>query len=195
MEKIQVRKHDDNVEILKKRVETKFGAKMHTPTNFERLSETILIETKKYLSPTTLKRLWGYISGADVVRYSTLDILSLYLGRRDWDDFLECLENDGCNSSREYYNTTIESKNLNVGDVLVITWWPNRIVKVEYTGDNNFKVISSEKSKLCVGDTFKCAFFVNGESLLLDYYIHEGMAPTKYMCGKEGGIKATIENR
>lgn len=191
MKKIQIKKDTYEVEVLKKRVEEKLGTKMHTPTNFTKLSTTILLETKKYLSQTTLKRLWGYISGAEIVRYSTLDILSIYLGYKDWDDYLVCLENDGCNTSKEYYNATIESKDLVIGDIVKLTWWPNRIVEVRYNGDNNFEVISSLNSKLCVTDTFKCAFFVNGESLLLDYYIHNGMTPTKYLCGKEGGIKAT----
>ncbi|MCQ2200264.1 MAG: hypothetical protein MJZ19_11190 [Paludibacteraceae bacterium] len=190
MEKIQVKRDAYETEILKKRVEEKFGTVMHTPSNFDKLSATILLETKKYLSPTTLKRLWGYIDGAEIIRYSTLDILSLYLGYKNWDDFLNNLENDGCSTSKEYFNATIESKDLRIGDVIQLTWWPNRTVEVEYNGDNNFEVISSVNSKLCVTDTFKCAFFVNGESLLLDYYIHNGMTPTKYLCGKEGGIKA-----
>ena len=33
----------------------------------------------------TLKRLWGYIDGADETRSSTLDIISRTLGFRDWE--------------------------------------------------------------------------------------------------------------
>lgn len=190
MEKVQFKIDSFEVEVLKKRVEDKFGTKMHTPTNFDKLSATIVLEAKKYLSPTTLKRLWGHVKGAVVVRYSTLDILSFYLGYKDWDNFLENIDNDGCTSSKEYYNATIDTKSLNPGDIINLTWWPNRVVDVRYNGDNNFEVISSVNSKLCVGDTFRCAFFMNDEPLLLDYYIHDGMVPSKYMCGKEGGIKA-----
>lgn len=194
MEKGQIKKDSYEVAVLKKRTEEKFGTKMHTPTNFDKLSNEILSEVKQYLSPTTLKRIWGYLDGAETVRYSTLNILSTYLGKRDWDDFINSLENEGCDTSKEYYNATIESRNLKIGDIIRLSWWPNRIVEVEYNGENNFEVISSLNSKLCVTDTFKCAFFVNREPLLLDYYVHNGMTPTKYLCGKEGGIKAEKVN-
>ena len=65
---------------LKKRIETSVKRKMKTPTDFIFLSGAVFERTRETMSPTTLKRLWGYIEGADQTRNSTLEILARFLG-------------------------------------------------------------------------------------------------------------------
>ena len=73
---------------LKKRIETSVKRKMKTPTDFIFLSGAVFERTRETMSPTTLKRLWGYIDGADQTRNSTLEILSRFLGFSNWDSFV-----------------------------------------------------------------------------------------------------------
>ena len=69
---------------LKSRVETQLKRKVKTPNDFIFLGGVIWERTHETISPTTLKRLWGYIDGADKARNSTLRILSRFLGFDDW---------------------------------------------------------------------------------------------------------------
>ena len=55
--------------------------------DFEALSEQIFKATKKRLSVTTLKRIWGRAEMVANPSMATLDILSEYMGHTDWRDF------------------------------------------------------------------------------------------------------------
>ena len=55
--------------------------------DFEALSERIFKATKKRLSVTTLKRIWGRAEMVANPSMATLDILSEYMGHTDWRDF------------------------------------------------------------------------------------------------------------
>lgn len=60
---------------------------MKTPKDFEYLSECIFEKFHEKISPTTLKRLWGYLPESTTPRKSTLDILSMFVGYDNWKDF------------------------------------------------------------------------------------------------------------
>ena len=47
---------------LLRRVEEKYGRSINTSTDFEALSVTIEREIGEFVSSSTLKRLWGYVS-------------------------------------------------------------------------------------------------------------------------------------
>lgn len=55
------------------------------------------------------------------------------------------------------------SCNLAVGEELVARWKPDRRCVFKQLKDNLFEVIASENCKLCVGDTFCCDYFIEGE--------------------------------
>ena len=54
----------------------RYGRSVNTSTDFESLSVVIEHETGDYLSASTLKRLWGYVSLHPAPRFSTLDVLA-----------------------------------------------------------------------------------------------------------------------
>ena len=81
-----MRKEPEIIELIKE-VESAVGHKVSTPTDFNHLSDCIFEKTKETLSPTTLKRIWGYIDGYESVRYNTLSVLARYIDYKDWDDF------------------------------------------------------------------------------------------------------------
>lgn len=76
------------------------------------------------MSPTTLKRLWGYIDGADKTRNSTLEILSRFLGFANWDAFVESISQEG--NSNEVLSPRIKADELKKGDLVKVSWMPNR---------------------------------------------------------------------
>ena len=72
---------------LRELIEGVVERKMKTPKDFEFLSECIFEKFHERISPTTLKRLWGYLSETTTPRKSTLDILSMFVGYDNWKDF------------------------------------------------------------------------------------------------------------
>ena len=94
---------------LKKQVEERIGRKIRTPKDFDFLRSHIWENNKEIISPTTLKRLWGYIGGADRARPGTLDILSRAAGFKDWDDFLGNLNPEGASDAIKAYHISTEA--------------------------------------------------------------------------------------
>ena len=64
-------------EKLKYEVERTTGRQLRVSRDFEELSHLLLSRTRERLSPTTLKRFWGYLSNEKVdTRPHTLDVLA-----------------------------------------------------------------------------------------------------------------------
>ena len=74
---------------LRELIEGTIERKMKTPKDFDFLSECIFEKFHERISPTTLKRIWGYLSESTTPRKSTLDILSNFVGYDNWKDFCE----------------------------------------------------------------------------------------------------------
>ena len=80
------------IETLKQAIEQAVGRKIKTPKDFDFLTDCIFNKVHERISPTTLKRLWGYLTDAGTApRKSTLDILSRFLDYPDWSAFCASL--------------------------------------------------------------------------------------------------------
>jgi len=78
---------EEAISRLCKAVEVALDRKMQTPKDFTFLADAIFEKLHKSVSPTTLKRLWGYLSEPVIPRVSTLDIISEFLGYDSWEAF------------------------------------------------------------------------------------------------------------
>ena len=180
-----------NPEILQLRhdIEESVLRNMNTPADFEFLSGVIWERTKTTISTSTLKRLWGYIDGADNTRQCTLELLSKTLGFKSWKAYTEHIAKANPEQSDFLTNSFhIYSDDLQAGDTLDIKWMPNRECEVEYLGKCKFKIIKAINTKLSIGDTFYCQFFITGQPLYIDNLVHNGELPTAYVIGKRDGI-------
>ena len=69
--------------LLKLEVERTFGHQLKEARDFEQLSHLLLSHTRERLSPTTLKRFWGYLKNEEVqTRPHTLDVLARFVGAK-----------------------------------------------------------------------------------------------------------------
>lgn len=73
--------------ILIQRIEEVTASTMTRPRISTSLSQQIFFKTEEMVSPSTLKRLWGYIDSASSPRSYTLDVLARFLGYRDYEAF------------------------------------------------------------------------------------------------------------
>ena len=182
------RKEIPELQYLLELVEKQYGRKLSTTTDFESLSVIIEKATGELLSSSTLKRLYGYVSLNTVPRKTTLDILSRFIGNRDYETFRISLSNDPQFSSRFFSAKTVTTSELKAGDRLRIGWPANRIVTLNYLGDDLFEVDTSVNASLVKGDRFRQVSFMKGYPLYLSRILRDGDYTPAYVAGMNSGL-------
>lgn len=81
-------------EQLRNAVEAAVDRRMKSPRDFDFLANTIFEKLHQSISPSTLKRFWGYMPQYASIRTSTLDILSRFVDFKDYDAFCLSLQTD-----------------------------------------------------------------------------------------------------
>ena len=140
-------------EILIQRIEEVTGQHYDSPKDFNQLSELIFSKTEEMVSPTTLKRIWGYLDSASSPRSYTLDVLARFLGYRDYEAFKTENQHPDVQSDITLCDK-VSCEDLAIGDLLELSWLPNRVCRVEHLGGGNFRIVEAQNTKLSVGDTF-----------------------------------------
>lgn len=178
------------LEILKTEIEQSTGRSMQCPCDFDWLSLNVKQRTGERISPSTLKRLWGYMKDGGRPRQFTLEVLARFLGYSNYETFLQNRKKS--DSSLIFNNGSLSTETLKTGDWLIVRWQPDRKLVVCYCGQGRFRVMESENTKLSVGDTFMCHVFINHEPLYISQLIHDNNSlPVGYVAGKHNGI--TVE--
>lgn len=172
-------------------VEACFGSSPKSSRHFEALSDSIHTRTGILLSPTTLKRLWGYLDENVNPRLHTLDTLCRYAGWNGWHDFTD-------NQHNYIESGPIDRPRLDVcrelkpGNTIILTWKPERVCEVKFLGENRFEVISCKGTRLQPGDSFRCTSIIADEPLYLDHLTRSGADLGVYVCGRNTGIRFTV---
>ena len=169
-------------------IEKKYGRTISTSTDFEALSVTIERETGEFVSSSTLKRLWGYVSLRPVPRIATLDVLSRYLGHTSFAAFRRSLKDNPAFESGFFTTSLVSSTELSEGQKVKIGWAPDRLVLLEYLGNSTFRVVCSENSKFMEGDEFSTTQFMLGYPLFVDRIHRNGSWTPSYVAGKKEGL-------
>ena len=161
-------KFSPEIATLRMDIEHEVKRKIRTPYDFEFLAGVIWERLHENISPTTLKRLWGYIDGADTTRRTTLCLLAQFLGFADWEAYQASLATRSDIESAAFEGEGIHINDLQQGDRVEVTWQPNRRCVFRYEGDARFCVEEAEHAKLHVGDSFQTACFLIGKPMFLD---------------------------
>ena len=178
---------------LRRDIESEVKRLVRTPYDFEFLAGVIWERLHENISPTTLKRLWGYIEGADTTRRSTLCLLSQFLGFADWETYLAALQQRSDAESDTFSGEGVHTDRLAEGDRVEVAWLPNRRCVFRYEGGLHFLVEYAENSKLRAGDRFDCGCFLIGQPMYLDNLRRGSDAPVSYVAGSRNGlVSATI---
>ncbi|MBQ7742592.1 MAG: hypothetical protein IJT90_06705 [Bacteroidaceae bacterium] len=170
-------------------IDALFSRPLQSPKDFEQLAERIFARLHVMIGRTTLMRVWGYVDDGSTPRDSTFDILSQFLGYKNWQEY----QNNAL-LPKEQQSSPVLGRRLSVaeelkrGDKIRLIWQPGRVCDIEYLGELKFRVVSSEGTRLHEGDTFKCSLIVEKEPLYLDD-LCQGEHPTiAYVCGKRDGV-------
>ncbi len=182
--------NQEDIDRLKKEIETLVGRPIKSPKDFEFLARQIKGYTEDTISVSTLKRIWGYVATQSKPSLYNLNLLSRMVGYPDWHNFT--LGDGEAASSRFFVKSKLIAEALQVGEQVKLTWTPGRVLTIVCHGNEHFEVLESVNSKLAVGDTFTCHQFVTDEPLYLSNLHHPGITPCNYVAGQSGGIKWNV---
>ena len=176
-------------------IEREVKRKIRTPYDFEFLAGVIWERLHENISPTTLKRLWGYIDGADTTRQSTLNLLSRFLSYEDWEAYLKELANRSEVESVSFEGEGVRVSELAPGQRVEVTWLPNRRCIFRYDGASAFTVLESANAKLQTGDRFEAACFLVGQPMYLDNLVRKTpdgnlSRSVSYVAGSKHGLNS-----
>ena len=187
-------KYSPEIATLRMDIEHEVKRKIRTPYDFEFLAGVIWERLHENISPTTLKRLWGYIDGADTTRRTTLCLLAQFLGFADWEAYQASLATRTDIESDAFEGEGIHIDDLQKGDRVEVTWLPNRRCVFRYEGEAHFIVLESENAKLHVSDSFDTTCFLVGKPMYLDNLQRDEVPSTKesvsYVAGSKNGLNS-----
>lgn len=176
------------LECLKKDVETKVGRSIDTSSDFNFL----YLELKKVCPDTpsvsTLKRLWAYVPDKSRRSRGTLNSLARFLGFADWTSYLVSLMRDNRVESGYLNAKTLISSSILKGDLVEVSWNPDRLIRLVSLGNNRFEVVESENSKLNPGMTLTALMFSMGLPLMCINVMEGGNTYDSYVAGSRSGI-------
>lgn len=170
------------IELLKE----KSGNQLRQPSDCENLSLDIESKTRVRIGATTLKRLLGFAHDERTPHASTLDAIAHYLGYAHWEELL--LIEDKGNSGFGTSDEEIRSADLQVGAILEITYLPDRRVVMQYLGNQRYRIVESEKSKLQKGDELEIQNFVLHHPLLVLNVWRGGESMGQFTAGRVSGL-------
>ena len=169
-----------------KMLSAKSGININTPAGCEQLRNDIEVSTGEPLSINTVKRLAGVIPYDGAPRTVTLDIIARYLGYSSWSFLLNDLASTVSDFNMNH--TIIDCTLLPPDTILRLCWEPGRRVELRSRGNGVFTVVSSEKSKLAVGDTVSLTMAVAGFPLYASEVVRNKTCLGTYTAAKECGI-------
>ena len=171
---------------LKQIVARQIGRTLESPADYEYLSEQIQKKTGEYLSPTTLKRVFGHIPYEGQLRPTTLSILARYAGYNGWQDYLDKqhVESGFIAAQR------VVANELNKGQKICIAWNPDRECLIEHLGEGRFVVLHAQNSTLQIGDQFTATQFILGQPLTATEVVsvREPRQQDTYIAGAKTGL-------
>lgn len=179
-------------------IEQRTGRQFSVLHDFDWLATEILQTTHTYISPTTLRRFWGYQEHANL-RPASLDVIAAYLGYSSWKAFADAVAAGKSPQSGSIARRCLMADNLDCGTHIELRWPPERRVVVRYEGCQTFSIVSVEGSKLRPGGVFRCMMILENEPLYLASLTYpnseteqQDAKPTDYVCGQTNGVQFKV---
>lgn len=168
-------------------IEQRTGRQFTVLRDFDWLANEIQQTTHTYISPTTLRRFWGYQERASL-RTASLNIIANFIGYAKWADFAKAIAEGNTPQSGNIERRRLLASDLSKGTHVELRWAPNRLVVVRYEGKQTFSIVSVEGSKLLPGGIFHCMMMLENEPLYLSSLTYPDAPPTDYICGQSTGV-------
>lgn len=169
----------------------KAGRDVRTAYGSEWLCNDIIAVTNASISTNTVKRLTGVLktdgdSSALHARAATLDIISRYLGFKDFKALCEFLQ--AGSSQFKQADGLVNIEDLPRGTSMEIRWSPDRVLTLRILESGECLVEQAVNSKLTVGDRLKIFQVMVGYPLNVSEVIRDGQSLGPYTAAPEYGV-------
>lgn len=185
------------IAILRAEVENVVNRRIVSPADFDFLSQAILRAVRQPISPTTLKRIWGYVKDVGTAynpERFTLCILAVFVGYRDIEDFIENFNaEDTSVQSGNYFGETVNANEISDHAFVELRWPPDRVCVLRRKSGNEFDVVQSINAKLRLGDVVEFTSLTQNAPAFFSKVVREGSnIPHTYVAGTRTGITYRI---
>ena len=169
-------------------LKAKSGSDLRLPSDCELVSLDIQSKTGIRIGATTLKRLVGFAQDERTPHTSTLDAIARYLGYAHWEELtkIEDTGNSGFDSSDE----ELRSVDLPVDACVEITYLPDRLVRMQYLGNQRYRIVDSQNSKLQTDDEVEIQNFVLHHPLSVLNVWRNGESLGQFTAGRVSGLSS-----
>jgi hypothetical protein len=130
----------------------------------------------------------GFAQDERTPHTSTLDAIARYLGYAHWEELAQ-IEDKG-NSGFDRSDEEIRSVDLQRGAFVEITYLPDRMVRMQYLGNQHYRITKSQNSKLQIGDEVEILNFVLHHPLLVLNVWRGGESLGQFTAGRVSGLSS-----
>lgn len=180
------------ISILRREVEKRASMRPVSTEDFSSLSRLVEEAVGERLSVSTLKRTWARVRDDYSRRPSTLSILSRYIGYAGWQDFLIRTRDNLREESDFKPMNAVDLESLPANTLVMVSWMPDRSVRLLHTAGRNFTVLESVNSKLTAGDKVEISMLAPGEPMFISKVIRGDKAYDGYVAGQIHGVTFSI---
>ena len=169
-------------------IEQRFGREIRYPADVEALHYDVLEATGMNISVNTLKRLLGMVTDVKQARQFTLDTIARYVGHDSWEAMAQFAKEKGNSDFEDVESVVVAS--LCEGDIIELTYPPDRMVRMRHSCGNECLVIESVNGKLREGDVVDVAHLVLGYPLYAKSVTRDEKQLGAFTAGKIGGLSS-----
>ncbi len=160
-----------------------------SPTEFNELSLEIQRKTDRPISPSSIKRIWGYVNYDGFPTQTTLNNLARYNGFRDWESFQTSHPISSANENSGFIEETlINTDTLRQGDRLFLKWNVGKSLEIECISHMTFRINTSRNIKLQAGDIISIHTLCVGHPVYVSNIRRGDQCIPAYIGAKKGGI-------
>jgi len=175
------------IAVLRQRVEQKLGFCVDSQQSVRELEQTLNFQ----LNEDTLRRIFGLRQDSySSLRHSTLDVLVRYVDYTDWKSFVTAVQTELAPESELTPSLNqLCADELGVGEMVEISWLPDRVCRLRYLGNMRWQVVAVKNSTtLAIDDTFSCRVMAVGQEMIVDDITHFGQHYDALHIGKDHGL-------
>lgn len=173
------------------------GYTPNTPTGFNDLSRQIQQITGDSLSPSSIKRIWGYIPYDGDFSKTTLNILARYNGMKDWESFKKSLRKHPASDDESGFhdNNITDTGKYRPGDRIELSWNDGKECELECVGHMRFRILESKNIKLKTSDIVTLHTLCIGQPVYISDIVRGDIRYTAYVGAKKGGLLSIREKK
>lgn len=173
--------------LIRQKIEEKFGHQIRYSKQCDALAAHITEVSRLTISPSTLRRLLGFVKNKAHPRDYSLDILAAYIGHKSWTHLLATL--DGNRETPEKAIEKLNASQVKKGQTVLLAYEPGKQVEIEKTGAV-FKVLSTNDKKVQLNDVVDFRIIELHHPLTFTSVMREGKGIGRVQVATVSGITA-----